>query len=89
MILKSKNNMKRAKIVLAAVAVFAVVGGAFAFKAMDNTKIVFTHNPNDLPTVCTVPYTGITTVENTRPIQLTATTARTLPCTTSTFYIVD
>lgn len=38
--------MKKVKVVLSAVAVFAVIGGALAFKARQTDK-VFIHGPND------------------------------------------
>jgi len=71
---------------LAAIAVLAIAGGVYAAKAKDLSKVVFTHNPLDLPTVCTVPLRGITTIPNTSTIVLFATTTTTKPCVLSTFY---
>jgi hypothetical protein len=45
--------MKKAKIVLSAVALFAVVGGAFAFKARTAQHIFYTKNAAS--PFCTVP----------------------------------
>jgi hypothetical protein len=52
--------MKRAKILLAAIAVLAVAGGVYASQVRQNT-LVFTHFPTDPATKCTVPLLKYTT----------------------------
>lgn len=51
--------MKKAKIVLAAVALFAVVGGAVAFKAARATEFVYTTGA--IPNICDVTLRFVTT----------------------------
>lgn len=81
--------MKKAKFMLAAIAVLAVVGGALAFKIKDSSAIVYTHSATDPTTLCTVPLTGITNVTNARPTVLSATFNSASSCTVATFYITD
>lgn len=85
--------MKRAKIALSAIAVFAVIGGAFAFKAKNSAVQIYTHAAGDAATKCTVPLTGYTDDRFLEPtigtLLTTATTLPTLPCTTKTFYKIN
>lgn len=74
--------MNKGKIILAAVAVLAVAGGIFAFKA-DPTKRIFVPTTTLPTTLCPAAITGYTTVDNGTPtITLSAQTTATLPCTT-------
>lgn len=53
--------MKKVKIALSALAVFAVVGGALAFKAKQ-TQFLYVHEANDpVPSRCTLQSFAITT----------------------------
>lgn len=79
--------MKRAKMLLAAIAVFAVVGGAYAFKAREFHSIF-------VPTVangaCTFEITGRTTLPTTGATVLrSATIVASTTCPLTTVYISD
>lgn len=54
--------MKRAKLMLSAIAVMAVVGGSLAFTAKKSTKRIFCQS--SVNSFCNVPVTGITTIPN-------------------------
>ncbi|HWW42235.1 hypothetical protein [Pedobacter sp.] len=83
--------MKKAKLMLAAIAVLAVAGGVFAANANRNLgAVVYTHSSTDpIATRCTVTLVGYTTTTNLAPKTLFATTTTSLPCVTKTFYITD
>jgi len=66
--------MKRAKIILTAIAAFAVIGGAFAFKATRVTKPWYSLAANGN---CTVPF------------QTTLTTVTADATTTTTSYLIS
>jgi len=70
--------MRKPKIILTAVAVLSVVGAIAAYNVRIPT-VVFTHNPNDPLTKCTVPLTSYTTTAVGGTLTL-ATTTSTLPC---------
>jgi len=53
--------MKKARIFLTAIAVFAVVGGAMAFKAVRTTTTFYCSNPFN-PTVCDLPVPAMSTL---------------------------
>lgn len=81
--------MKKAKIVLAAVAIFAVIGGAFAFKSQRALKPLF----QEVNGLCTLPVnTSYTTVlaDAIDPTPYTTlpyyTIAVQAPCPPTTFY---
>jgi len=54
--------MKKARIFLTAIAVFAVVGGAMAFKATRNTTTFYCSNPFN-PVVCDIPLQASSTFD--------------------------
>ena len=66
--------MKKARIILSAVALFAVVGGAFAFKAYRGS-VIFTNTTTTLP--CTIPVLNRTLTTGTN-------TALLIPASTTT-----
>jgi hypothetical protein len=78
--------MKKVKIMLTAITVFAVVGGALAFKAQKFGTAIFYKTRATDPT-CTIP--AFTTLQN-RPNlgQFFTTTQQGTPCNVST-YITD
>jgi len=79
--------MKKARIVLSAVAVFAVIGGAFAFKAARTPKTFFT--PGSNPAICDAPVTLRYTTQplvNVPTITTYATEIAGRTCTTLTLY---
>lgn len=53
--------MKKAKFLLAAIAVVAVAGGAFAFKARQATVLYFRNPAGANPSACTVTKSFVTT----------------------------
>ncbi|WP_089784215.1 hypothetical protein [Chitinophaga sp. YR573] len=71
--------MKRAKIMLSAIAIFAIVGGALAFKANRNVVVFYTGTAGK----CTVLTAGTTTL--TAPIINVSTTPLTTGCPTARF----
>lgn len=89
--------MKKAKLVLSAVAVFAVIGGAFAFKArtLHTFYKVDTANPNPAARLCTLPvqinYTTLTQPGQ-APIAQTlyyTTSVASTSCPTTTIFTVN
>ncbi|SEW24827.1 hypothetical protein SAMN05421841_1820 [Chryseobacterium wanjuense] len=85
--------MKRAKIVLAGVALFAVIGGAFAFKASRVPQPLFTENAAG---ICNVPTTLFLTLTPPTPGQLPITTTDlyyttrlTTSCPLTTWYTIN
>jgi hypothetical protein len=82
--------MKKAKIVLSAIAVFAVVGGAFAFKANRAANRFYTAPNATAP--CTVstllPYTT-SVIVGAPTIRTYASTAPAPQCPTRTLYFAD
>jgi hypothetical protein len=78
--------MKKAKIVLSAVALFAVIGGAFAFKATRIPQPFYKNTTTTTTTalVCTATTSLLyTTANNGRPTTFVSgihTTSTTLPC---------
>lgn len=66
-----------------------LLGIITAFKVADITKVVYIHSASDPASLCTVPFLGVTTIPNNRPIVLNATTSSTLPCKIQTFYLTD
>ncbi len=85
--------MKRAKVILTAVAVFAVVGGALAFKATRTAQALYTTNPAGQ---CKVTFFTSLTTQRQSPTQPTATITNlysTAPtnaaCPLTTWYTID
>jgi hypothetical protein len=81
--------MKKAKMMLAAVAVFAVIGGAFAFKAQ-SAKTFYSNTAATAP--CTVPFNTTATLVNRNLGTVAAgvrlsTTSTTAACPLTTLYI--
>jgi hypothetical protein len=78
LIYKGKNIMKKAKIVLSAVALFAVVGGALAFKAARIPQTFFYKTNPAATALCTIPtllpYTTSVNPTTTIPYATTNTT---------------
>jgi len=74
--------MKKAKIMLTAIAVLAVVGGALAFKARQNPNLFYCATVNGVPNICTTsPYSSISGNPTTYPITRLYTTGQVgLPC---------
>jgi hypothetical protein len=68
--------MRKAKIILSAIAIFAVVGGAFAFKASRTEDVLYFGQVGLLPTTF---YTGYKTTEPGAGGPANATTTATLP----------
>ena len=65
--------MKKAKILLACIAMFSILGGTAALKARDLSKVVF--GPTTVaPFSCTVPLKGFTTIPNVNPAIVIAAT---------------
>lgn len=61
--------MKKVKVLLSAVAVFGVIGGALAFKARQ-ANFVYVHDTNDTrPAACTLKSFGFTATDNLQPSQ--------------------
>lgn len=54
--------MKKARVFLTAIAVFAVVGGAMAFKATKTTTTFYCSNPFN-PAVCDIPIPASSTLD--------------------------
>jgi hypothetical protein len=69
--------MKKAKIMLSAIGIFAVVGAAFAFNASKyTTKVIYTgaYSPN-APAVCTTSISPATITDGTSGAQVYASTS--------------
>lgn len=83
--------MKRVKVALTAVAVFAVVGGALAFKANRLQDSLFVHAATDTKADrCTLQSFGISTIVNGQPSATVAsTTALTANCKVINVYEGD
>ena len=82
--------MKKVKILLSAVAVFAVVGGALAFKANTLSQIVFVHDANDARiSACTKQVLQATLTTNPSPILTTraSVASTTAGCPIKTVYL--
>lgn len=80
--------MKRAKMILAAIAVFAVVGGVYASKANRAGDVVFTPNPSN-PAICNVPL-QLATFVNRNLGTISTNTSATFPagpCALKTIYV--
>jgi len=76
--------MKKAKIALTAIGIFAIVGGAMAFKTYRGGGIVYTPNAQG---VCNVTVRNLTTTNNGQtPAQILATTSIAQPCVLLTVY---
>lgn len=78
--------MKKAKIVLGAVAAFAVVGGAFAFNVARTTEVLYTRTV-PTATICEATYRAATFTTTLSPNIKTityATSVQGAPCTTLT-----
>lgn len=80
--------MKKAKIFLSAIAVLAVIGGAFAFKAKTYGQLFCTRLLAHGAGVCEGPYTGRIRLDNSKCYYYTSTDDQTrcgqIDCTTST-----
>jgi hypothetical protein len=76
--------MKKAKLVLAAVAVFAVVGGVYASKARIGQKLWFT---NGTPGLCNLQVDQRTLAPNGNFITNTYASIASGPCTTTRVYL--
>lgn len=74
--------MKKAKLILSAVAIFAVIDGSYAFKARTSQGLWFGNAPGQLPTTY---LTGYKTTTSTAGSLTFATTTSTLPAI-STYY---
>jgi len=85
--------MKRAKIILTGVALFAVVGGALAFKATRTRQPLYSTNAAG---ICTVPVSLFLTTQQQFPQQPIATVTSSIyttpvlgPCPTTTWYQIN
>jgi hypothetical protein len=80
--------MKRAKLMLAAIAVFAVIGGVYASKSSRITQFVFISDSESTTNACTSQLFGYTTLPNLSvPTTITASfKSTTLPCPTLRVY---
>jgi hypothetical protein len=83
-----KNNTK-ARLLFIAIFLFSIASINLSFKVRDLTKMVYVHSSSDPTSKCTVPFLGITTVPNGRPVIFLATTSPTLPCVLKTWYYTD
>lgn len=84
--------MNKAKIMLAAVAAFAVVGGSLAFKAKQFSQEVLFRPSEITSTLCNVAVISLTTIEPQPLGAFTTTTSYSTvagPCTTGTIYTVN
>jgi hypothetical protein len=80
--------MKKARILLAAVAVFAIVGGTMAAKAKRGSQIIYT-GTTTIPSLCTFP-TVATTLPDATPLKTVyarTTTLATVPCVYRTIFL--
>jgi len=76
--------MKKAKIMLTAIGIFAIVGGAMAFKTYRGGGQIYTPNVQG---VCNVTVRTWTTINNgVPPGQILATTILSAPCVNLTVY---
>jgi len=85
--------MKKAKIALSAIAILAVVGGAFAFKATKTRQPLYSTNTAGL---CIVPTNLFLTTQQQFPGQPISTVTNTIyttpvqgPCPTTTWYQIN
>jgi hypothetical protein len=83
-----KNNIK-AQFLFGGIILISVASISLAFRARDLTKMVYVHASSDPTTKCTVPFLGITTIPNGRPVIFLATTTSTQPCVLKTWYYTD
>jgi hypothetical protein len=71
--------MKKAKMMLTALAVLAVVGGGLAFKSAKFSRTTFYSTSPARPLTCDVPF--LATTKNTTPnIDIAATLVKSAPC---------
>jgi hypothetical protein len=85
--------MRKAKVILSAIAVFAIVGGAMAVKASKASKrgvLIFYRTTTNPAALCSIPLLNYTTVPTGGPATTTlpAYSTSTTTCTTRPVYIL-
>ena len=79
--------MKKAKFMLAAIAVLAIAGGVYASKTAKQSLFIYTTAPNGPAGACTVKVNGFTLQPNAgTPVVKSASTTFTLECDLTTIY---